>query len=102
MCPIRGAFFEKVKTCYTTRSKIVHGRSEKYPDIDEVMADTEAIVRTAFRKLLDPPTVLSAFISRERNEFLETWILSRSFDPPAMLLPKLARNTKINVQREGE
>ena len=45
------ALFQKAKTCYNTRSKIIHGRWENDPKIEVVMADTEAIVRTTFRRL---------------------------------------------------
>src|ERR1039458_10151466 len=41
--------YHKVKACYNTRSRIIHGRWEDDPKIDELMADTEAIVRTAMR-----------------------------------------------------
>jgi len=104
--PDTESIFKKVKTCYTMRSKIVHGRSEKYPEIEEVMADTEAIVRTSFRKLLDPPTLLPAFLSKRRNDFLETWILSRSFDAPAWPMPDApkpksdGKKKKIQSKRE--
>lgn len=41
------------------------------PKIEAVMADTEGIVRTAFRRLLDDAEMLRTFISKDRNEFLE-------------------------------
>ena len=74
--------FHKSKTCYRTRSKIIHGRWENDPKIDAVMADTEAIVRTVSRHLLDEPEMLRVFISEHRNRFLEDWVFSRSMSPP--------------------
>jgi hypothetical protein len=50
------------------------------------MADTESIVRTVFRRLMDEPEMLRTFISNRRNEFLEDWVFSRSTAPP--LYPK--------------
>jgi hypothetical protein len=52
------------------------------PKIDECMADTEGIARTAFRHLLDKPELLKTFISNQRDSFLEEWVFSRSTDPP--------------------
>src|SRR5262249_9372186 len=43
--------YEKVEACYNTRSAIVHGRLEEWPDVELVMSDTEAIVRTVIRHL---------------------------------------------------
>ena len=53
------------------RSKIIHGRWQRDPHIDAVMADTEGIVRTVFRRLLENPEMLRTFISKSRNQFLE-------------------------------
>lgn len=74
--------FRKAKRCYGIRSRIVHGRSKNDPDIDTGMADTEAIIRTVFRRLLDSPGMLRTFISKQRDRFLEDWVFSRSTDPP--------------------
>jgi hypothetical protein len=74
--------FKKTKTCYNTRSKIIHGRWKDDPKIEVVMADTEAIARTALRHLLDNPDMLKTFISKKRDKFLEDWVFSRSMDPP--------------------
>ncbi|MFB3777581.1 MAG: hypothetical protein ACE141_08210 [Bryobacteraceae bacterium] len=76
------ALFRKVKTCYKMRSTIIHGRWKDAPEIVAVMADTEGIVRTVFRRLLDDKEMLRTFISRHRNEFLEDWVFSRSTDTP--------------------
>jgi len=76
------SLFKRARNCYNTRSKIIHGRWEHDPAIDLVMADTEAIVRTALRHLLDDPRMLQTFISKRRDEFLEDWVFSRSTDPP--------------------
>jgi hypothetical protein len=72
----------KVKACYRTRSEIVHGRWEDDPEFDERMYITEAIVRTVARNIADKAGVLQAFLSSVRDEFLETWVRSRSFSPP--------------------
>jgi hypothetical protein len=69
--------FRKAKTCYNTRSKIIHGRWKDDPKIDIVMADTEAIARTVMRRLLDNPQMLKTFISKQRDRFLEDWVFSR-------------------------
>jgi hypothetical protein len=74
--------FRKVKTCYKMRSTIIHGRWKDDPKIDDVMYDSEAIVRTVFRRLLADPQMLRTFLSRQRDKFLEDWVFSRSTDPP--------------------
>jgi hypothetical protein len=74
--------FRKVKTCYKMRSTIIHGRWKDDPKIDAVMADTETIIRTVFRLLLDNPALLKTFLSSQRNDFLEDWVFSRYTDPP--------------------
>jgi hypothetical protein len=73
---------EKVRSCYKTRSEIVHGRWEEGPYIDDHMADTEAIVRTVVRHIADKPGMLAAFLSPKRDDFLEAWAQSKSFTPP--------------------
>jgi hypothetical protein len=74
--------FQKAKRCYRMRSNIVHGRRSSHHEIDNCMADTEAIIRTAFRHLLDEPDLLKTFISKHRDKFLEDWVFSRFTDPP--------------------
>jgi len=74
--------FQKVKICYRMRSKIIHGRWKGDPAIDAVMADTEAIFRTVFRRLLENPEMLRTFLSKDRDKFLEDWVFSRYTDPP--------------------
>jgi len=73
---------DKVRACYGMRSEIVHGRWEEGPEIERLMADTEAIVRTVVRHIVDRPGMLDTFISLRRDDFLETWVQSRSFTPP--------------------
>jgi hypothetical protein len=73
---------DMVKTCYKTRSEIVHGRWEEGPEIDERMGDTEAIVRTVVRHIADKPGMLTAFLSPKRDQFLEAWVQSKSCTPP--------------------
>jgi len=46
------------------------------------MGETEAIVRTVPRRLLEKPGVLETFISAQRDSFLEEWVQSKSLDPP--------------------
>jgi hypothetical protein len=75
--------FDKVDACYDTRSKIIHGRWDEGPELEERMADTEAIVRTVTRHIVDKPGMLGAFLSPERDDFLEAWVKSKSFSPPA-------------------
>jgi Apea-like HEPN len=70
--------FRKVKACYKMRSTIIHGRWKDDPKIDDVMADTEAIVRTAFRHLLENPKLLETFISRDRDSYLEEFVFSNA------------------------
>jgi hypothetical protein len=74
--------FNKVKRCYKTRSKIIHGRWEHDPDIDLVMADSEVIVRTVFRNLFNDCEMLRTFLSKQRNKFLEEWVASGKTEPP--------------------
>jgi hypothetical protein len=73
---------EKVRACYKTRSEIVHGRWEEGPELEKLMGDTEAIVRTVVRHLLEKPGMLKTFISAQRDSFLEEWVQSKSLDPP--------------------
>lgn len=74
--------FRKAKNCYAMRSKIVHGRWKSGPETGSNMADTEAIIRTAFRHLLEKPALLKAFISKDRDKFLDEWVFSRFTDAP--------------------
>jgi hypothetical protein len=74
--------FRKIKTCYKTRSTIIHGRWKEDPKIDEVMAATEAIIRGVFQELFANPEMVKTFISTQRDQFLEDWVFSRKTDPP--------------------
>jgi hypothetical protein len=74
---------DQVNTCYDTRCRIVHGRWDEGPEIDRHTRDTELIVRTVVRHIMDRPGMLAAFLSPKRDEFLEQWVKSKS--PP--LLP---------------
>jgi hypothetical protein len=75
---------DMVDACYTTRSKIIHGRWDEGPEIDDRMADTEAIARTVVRHILEKPGMLDAFVSLKRDDFLEAWVQSKSFVPPPL------------------
>jgi hypothetical protein len=68
--------FKGAKKCYGFRSKIVHGRWKHDPKIDEAMEETEAIVRTSLRKILETNEMTSAFISKRRDEFLEDLVFA--------------------------
>jgi Apea-like HEPN len=70
--------FQKSKKCYGVRSKIVHGRYKPSPDIDQMMEDTEAIVRTAFRHLIEKPGMLPIFVSKKRDEYLADLIFDHA------------------------
>lgn len=72
------ALFQKSKKCYGLRSKIVHGRWKHSPDIDQMMEDTEAIVRTAFRHIIEKPDMLPIFISKKRDEYLADLVFART------------------------
>jgi len=73
---------DKVLACYDMRCEIVHGRWDEGPEIDHFMAETEAIVRTVVRHMLEKPGMLGAFISSKRDNFLDAWVQSQSLTPP--------------------
>lgn len=75
---------DMVKSCYKTRSEIVHGRWEEGPEIDDRMAETEAIVRTVVRHIADKPGMLGAFLSSKRDGWLDAWVQSKAFMPPPL------------------
>ncbi len=76
---------EKVKACYAKRSAIVHGRWEDSQEFHDVhMYTTEAIVRTVVRHIADKPGMLKVFLSSNRDAFLEAWVKSKAFVPPAI------------------
>lgn len=77
--------YQKAKKSYENRSKIVHGRFNNDSDIDGLLGDTEAILRTSFRRLLDAPGLLRTFISNQRNSYLRDLVFSRTFtaEPPS-------------------
>jgi Apea-like HEPN len=74
--------FNKVKACYRMRSEIAHGRWGEGPELTAMMGQTEAIVRTVVRHLLEKPGMLPVFISTGRDAFPEKWVLSGSVAPP--------------------
>ena len=74
--------FDMVDACYDTRSKIIHGRWDEGPEVEDRMADTEAIARTVVRHILGKPGMLDAFLSLKRDDFLEAWVQSKAFEPP--------------------
>lgn len=74
--------FATAKKCYATRSKIVHGKWKDDSEIDIPLGDTEGIVRTAIRRLLNDAKILSTFTSKHRDRFLEDWVFSRAVEHP--------------------
>jgi hypothetical protein len=56
----------------------VHGRWKHSPDIDQMMDDTEAIVRTAFRHVIEKPDLLRIFVSKKRDEYLADLVFRRT------------------------
>jgi len=76
---------DMVKTCYKTRSEIVHGRWEDGPEIDDLMGETEAIVRTVVRTIVDKPGMLGAFLSAKRDDWLEQSVQSKSCIAPPFI-----------------
>jgi hypothetical protein len=70
------ATFRKAKAGYTARSKIVHGRWKESPQILEIMADTEAMVRGALNRILSDGNLLNEFSSRNRDTFLEDLVFA--------------------------
>jgi hypothetical protein len=73
---------DKVKACYETRSNIIHGMWDEDPAMERQLADTEGIVRTVIRHILEKPGMLDVFISPKRIGFLKAWVQSKSFSPP--------------------
>src|ERR1035438_281845 len=74
--------FDKANICYDTRSKIIHGRWQPGTEINQPMADTEAMVRTVVRHLLERPGMIGAFVSPKRDDLLDAWVQSKAFTPP--------------------
>lgn len=68
---------QRVKACYDTRSKIVHGRWNNDPEIDDIIRDTENVIRQALNKILDEPRLLNIFVSKGRDEFLDNLVFLR-------------------------
>ena len=73
---------DEVKACYKTRSEIVHGRWYDGQEMDNRMGQTEAIVRTVLRHIIEMPGMLGAFLSPKREAFLESWLKSKAFTAP--------------------
>jgi hypothetical protein len=74
--------FARVNACYDSRSKIIHGRWEEGPQLDEDMLYTENVARTVVRHIIEKPGMLAAFLSPKRDDFLEAWVQSKAFTPP--------------------
>jgi len=58
--------YKKIKKAYGIRSKLTHGASMEKKDIDllpELSTQTDEILRTAFRKIIDDPVLLELFDS---------------------------------------
>lgn len=70
--------FHKAKNSYSMRSKIVHGRYYDDPKINQLIADTEAIIRNTFRHLLHNSELLKTFtLKKTRNAYLSDLMFSR-------------------------
>jgi hypothetical protein len=78
---------DMVIRCYQMRCKIVHGRWDNDPDLEGVMYETEAIVRTTFRVIADDPKLLSKFASPQRDRFLSELVHKRGKKMPPLVEP---------------
>jgi len=76
---------DKINACYGERSAIIHGRWEDSQEFHDIhMYTTEAVVRTVIRHIGSKPGMLTAFLSPQRNNFLEAWVKSKVLTPPPM------------------
>ncbi|MCX6591389.1 MAG: HEPN domain-containing protein [Acidobacteria bacterium] len=73
----RERLFEMVEACYDTRSKIIHGRWDEGPEMEDRMADTENIARTVVRRILERPGMTELFVSPNRDALLESLVQSK-------------------------
>jgi len=82
---------DMVMRCYDMRCKIVHGRWDNDPALDDVMYETEAIIRTAFRVIATDQKLLTRFASPQRDPFLSKLVHKRAKTmPPLIEVPNTA------------
>ncbi|MGB6945335.1 MAG: hypothetical protein WBE37_23250, partial [Bryobacteraceae bacterium] len=76
---------DMVMRCYDMRCKIVHGRWDNDAALEDVMYETEAIVRTAFRVIAADSKFLTRFASPHRDQFLSKFVNRRSNSMPPLV-----------------
>jgi hypothetical protein len=82
------AIFDMTTRCYDIRSKIVHGRWDNDKKIEDLMRETETILRTALRNIADDENLLARFQSTQRDAFLAKLVTKKSMCVPALIEPK--------------
>lgn len=85
---------DMVFRCYQMRCKIVHGRWDNDPDLEGVMFETEAIIRTAMRVIADDPKLLEKFASPQRDQFLSKLVHKRGKKMPPLVEASETGNTE--------
>jgi hypothetical protein len=73
--------FRKVKACYGMRSKILHGRLKDHSKMDELMQQTEEIVRASFTRVIDDLDMMPIFLAKDRDGLLEDWVFDCASAP---------------------
>jgi hypothetical protein len=63
--------FATAKKGYGFRSKIVHGRWKKDKNSEQLMAETESMVRRSLVRILEDPELTKTFSERGRERFLD-------------------------------
>src|SRR5207245_5193878 len=66
--------FQTARTGYGFRSKIVHGRWKEDPTATIRMAEAESLFRAALAKIIETPTLVNVFSTREREGFLDNLV----------------------------
>jgi hypothetical protein len=79
---------DKALRCYDMRCKIVHGRWDNDPHLMDVMADTEAIVRTALRDIMGNSKFATSFSSTKRDAFLSELVNKKAKRMPQVIMRK--------------
>jgi len=70
------ATFRNAKECYSTRSKIVHGRWTSGKNMLAHTANTETIGRNVLLRILTDPALLREFLCNKRDTYLEEMVFS--------------------------
>ena len=76
---------DMVIRCYEMRCRIVHGRWDNDPLLEGVMYETEAILRTAIRRIAADPKLITKFASPRRDAFLSKLVHQRGKTMPPLL-----------------